>query len=952
MANIKDLKLATKIGGGFGILIVISIILGGIAVFSMLNVNEQSTQLAKEYVPEVKVATDLRGAVNRLMYQMRGYGLSENHEYYEAAQQELAAVNKHLGEASDLASRAMNLKALKGQVDEAKTAVDEYSALIKQTEETIAAMAVQRKKLDENAATYMKNCAEFLEGQNAAFNRDLDERQKKVNIVTDIVDRGTRVRVQNFKAQKANDMKLMQEAVTLIQGLDEEMNQLRPITRQQTNIDQMNTIDAAAKKYADAMESYIKTNKELEAAGKKMDVNAAAFMENCEAFLASQNEKMNREFRETGVNLKERLQKITMVNNIIDAGNAVRVMNFKAQANQDSKLMQEAMGKLGEVKTITVELRKITRQADNIKQIDTIEAAAGKYGEAMDSYMKNYLQLDTYRTDMDSAAGAYVANCEAFLESQQQSLNKEMHERHEKITLVNDIISLGNDSRVKAFKAQATNSMELIDVALKNFPKLDEKYDALRKITRLDADLKRIDNTNASGDNYAAALTAFNDHWKKLMDLSKRREAAAQKAIEACKITADAGMTNTDKIANEAASNLSSASTITIVGLIVAVILGICVAWLITGSITRPIITGVNVANKLADGDLTVDIEVQGKDETGQLMNAMKEMINSLRNVVADVKKASDNVASGSQELSSTSEEMSQGASEQAAAAEEASSSMEQMASNIKQNADNAMQTEKIAQKSAEDAQEGGEAVEKTVTAMKDIAEKISIIEEIARQTDLLALNAAIEAARAGEHGKGFAVVASEVRKLAERSQTAAGEISTLSGTSVDVAEKAGEMLKKLVPDIQKTAELVQEINAASNEQNSGAEQINKAIQQLDQVIQQNASASEEMASTSEELASQAEQLQSSISFFKIDDLSSSKRGGSFKSEAFAGKTAASRNGKRAGAKKQDKSKYNIGHIGHLHSKDEQGDTKGVALDMNDTGHNDDFEGDPTFEKY
>jgi methyl-accepting chemotaxis protein len=214
---------------------------------------------------------------------------------------------------------------------------------------------------------------------------------------------------------------------------------------------------------------------------------------------------------------------------------------------------------------------------------------------------------------------------------------------------------------------------------------------------------------------------------------------------------------------------------------------------------------------------------------------------------------------------------MSQGATEQAAAAEEASSSMEQMSSNIRQNADNAMQTEKIAVKSADGARQGGTAVNETVHAMKEIANKISIIEEIARQTNLLALNAAIEAARAGEHGKGFAVVASEVRKLAERSQKAAAEISELSASSVEVAERAGALLGQMVPDIQKTAELVQEINAASREQDLGAGQINKAIQQLDQVIQQNASSSEEMASTAEELSSQAEQLQSAIAFFRVD---------------------------------------------------------------------------------
>jgi methyl-accepting chemotaxis protein len=252
-------------------------------------------------------------------------------------------------------------------------------------------------------------------------------------------------------------------------------------------------------------------------------------------------------------------------------------------------------------------------------------------------------------------------------------------------------------------------------------------------------------------------------------------------------------------------------------------------------------------------------------------------MIEKLREVVTSVMSSADNVGTGSQELSASSEQMSQGATEQAAAAEEASSSMEQMSSNIKQNADNAQQTEAIALKSATDAQAGGEAVTKTVAAMKEIAGKISIIEEIARQTNLLALNAAIEAARAGEHGKGFAVVASEVRKLAERSQAAAAEISDLSASSVSVAETAGNMLSRMVPDIKKTAELVQEISAACREQDCGAEQINKAIQQLDQVIQQNASSAEEMASTSEELASQAEQLQSAISFFRINKEVSAK---------------------------------------------------------------------------
>ncbi|HTW80176.1 MAG TPA: methyl-accepting chemotaxis protein [Terracidiphilus sp.] len=275
-------------------------------------------------------------------------------------------------------------------------------------------------------------------------------------------------------------------------------------------------------------------------------------------------------------------------------------------------------------------------------------------------------------------------------------------------------------------------------------------------------------------------------------------------------------------------------------------------------------------AEEISGGNLTVNIRERSAQD--KLMQALSAMVSGLTQTVSDIRSIAGEVAAASQSISTASVQVSKGASAQAAAAEEASSSMEEMVSNIKQNADNAQQTDKIANKSAKDAQESGKSVLEAVAAMKEIANKISIIEEIARQTNLLALNAAIEAARAGEHGKGFAVVAAEVRKLAERSQKAAGEINQLSATTLKVSEKSGEMLEKLVPDIQRTAELVQEISAASKEQDTGAEQINKALQQLEQVIQQNASASEEMASTTEELTGQSEQLVGALSFFHTGD--------------------------------------------------------------------------------
>jgi methyl-accepting chemotaxis protein len=305
-----------------------------------------------------------------------------------------------------------------------------------------------------------------------------------------------------------------------------------------------------------------------------------------------------------------------------------------------------------------------------------------------------------------------------------------------------------------------------------------------------------------------------------------------------------------------------------VASLLIAIGSGIWISMIISRGLSR----AGNLAQAVANGDLTTMIETVPNDEIGDLIGHVNRMVEQLRIVVADALSAADNVSAGSQELSSSAEELSQGATEQASAAEEASSSMEEMASNIKQNADNATQTEKIARQSATDAQASGDAVGRAVEAMQTIAEKITIVQEIARQTDLLALNAAVEAARAGEHGKGFAVVASEVRKLAERSQAAAAEIGTVSSQTVKVAQEAGGMLEKLVPDIKRTAELVAEISAACREQDIGSDQINQAIQQLDKVTQQNASASEQMSATSEELAAQAEQLQSSIAYFRTND--------------------------------------------------------------------------------
>ncbi|WP_321478223.1 methyl-accepting chemotaxis protein [uncultured Paludibaculum sp.] len=363
-----------------------------------------------------------------------------------------------------------------------------------------------------------------------------------------------------------------------------------------------------------------------------------------------------------------------------------------------------------------------------------------------------------------------------------------------------------------------------------------------------------------AGDEKTARALAV-----KAQTSGKRAEDALTAFAKAKDRLADQAYKDSDVVAASAQSMLI---TIGVIGTVVALLLGFVIAQMIA----RPLAAASRVVSAVSEGDLRGKVDVTSRDEVGQMMTAINHMVDNLRKIVGSVAASSANVAGGSEEMSSTAQQLSQGATEQSAAAEESTSSMEEMTSSIQQNADNARQTDKIASKAAEDGKTSGEAVARTVQAMKEVAEKINIIEEIARKTDLLALNAAVEAARAGEHGKGFAVVASEVRKLAERSQTAAAEISRLTSDGVKTADGAGQLLAKLVPDIQRTAELVREIAAASVEQSTGATQVSKAMQQLDQVIQENAAASEEMASTAEELSSQAEVLQSAIAFFKVDD--------------------------------------------------------------------------------
>jgi methyl-accepting chemotaxis protein len=553
----------------------------------------------------------------------------------------------------------------------------------------------------------------------------------------------------------------------------------------------------------------------------------------------------------------------TLDRNFLDKG-----MKYIEQIKKDLKDAKELAARSTALKAFQDQVDKVSERTAEYERLVGETTAKS---DLMANLLKRLYDIGTgLRKDIDELANNRKGSDTSEVNSGSEA-DKGMSDVA-RLAATNEIGEMFIGMRLTIWKAQAQRDMKQIQDVQKNLGEISGKLESLRAGTTQGRQLKLIESIKLGFDGYRSLMNEFLATWTAMDEIAARRVKVAYEAMDIAKAAAEGAMHDTKSIATATVSKLSFSSIVMIVGLLLAIILGACIALFVTRAIVRPLIRAVEISNKLSEGDLTLKIDVDSTDETGQLLTAMKHMVSKLRRIVGEVKRAGDNVSAGSQELSASAEQLSQGSTEQAASAEEVSSSMEQMSSNIKQNADNALQTEKIAIKSAGDARQGGQAVSETVSAMKEIAGKISIIEEIARQTNLLALNAAIEAARAGEHGKGFAVVASEVRKLAERSQTAAAEISKLSTTSVDVAEKAGEMLLRIVPDIQKTADLVQEISSACNEQNSGAEQINKAIQQLDQVIQQNASASEQMASTSEELLSQAEQLQSIIAFFRSDD--------------------------------------------------------------------------------
>jgi methyl-accepting chemotaxis protein len=515
--------------------------------------------------------------------------------------------------------------------------------------------------------------------------------------------------------------------------------------------------------------------------------------------------------------------------------------------SEEQKYYDEGNKHLAEVESYLDKCQQLADEAEHLVKLGPAVKETQKLVAEYKSLVERTVQLNgnlaVDRKNLDAAAAQYMQNCSDFLAGQNATMEREiaagsteeqLDERLAKITIVNDIIDVGNATRIACFKSQALRDPQLIKDANRNFEVMAGKFAELRKITRLDVDIQRIDSTEEAAQDYRTAMNSLLEHWLELNEIGKQRGVAGDAVLALAQETAAAGMSGAETIAEDASTRLATASTTMIVGLGIGLIVGIALAVVITRSITGP-----------------------------------------LRRIIDGLSSGSQQTASAAAQVSSASQSLADGASRQAAAIEETASSVEEMASMTKQNASNASKARDLAATAKSSADKGGDAMGEMNKAIDDIKQSsdatariLKTIDEIAFQTNLLALNAAVEAARAGEAGKGFAVVAEEVRNLAQRSAEAAKNTAEMIEESVRNAESGVSISRKVdeaLGDISEAAkqvnELVADIAAASQEQATGIDQINTTVAQVDQITQTNAAGAEESASAAEELSGQAEEL-------------------------------------------------------------------------------------------
>ncbi len=732
----KQLKLGVKIGGGFGILLVLAIFLGILAIVNMDKVEAQSVMLEREYVPEVDIANKIERSSFRTMYAMRGYGFTGEETFLADARKNMAALQERLATAKKLGDEAKNLKALRPAIEKVQTELSQYKQLVEETAIVNGKMAENQKTLDALATQYMSNCNEYLAGQNAKMAREISE------------------------------------------------------------------------------------------------------------FALPQL-------------LAERLQKISLVSQIIDLGNETRISVFKSQARRDPQIIKDANKNFDVIEQNFAELRKITSQDDDLKRIDNTMQAATAYKEAMNSYLANWLnnnELGKQRNDI----GDVVVN-----EAREVA-----------------VAGMGGTMRIASNAVTALSNASHTMIGGLTFATLLGLLAAwlvTRSITRPLHRAFAVVGQYGRGDTSDQNLPMGDKVNCSSLNNCGKKECPSYGMEGHCWVETGTFGPNPVcyKLTNGTYSDCRQCKVyqakdeITELG---SVLVGMA----------KSLQGRSELAEAIAQGDLTHDVKVASAND--QLGNALKTMLEGLREMVGNIQIAGEQIATGSGQVSDASQALSQGATESASSLEEVTASMNEMANQVRTNAENASAANQLSNESKRVAEKGDSQMSEMVRAMNEINQAgqniskiIKVIDEIAFQTNLLALNAAVEAARAGQHGKGFAVVAEEVRNLAARSAKAAEETAELIEGSVALTDKGNQMaqqtagaLKEIMNGTNKVADLLEEIAAASNEQAQGISQVTMGLGQIDQVTQQNTASAEESAAAAEELSGQALQMQEMLKRFVL----------------------------------------------------------------------------------